>query len=213
LSNERDVKEIIESTIRHYHALDVLVNSAGIFELGSIENTDDGLLDQYDRIFSVNVRAVYHLTMLAVPHLVRSKGVVVNVSSVNGTRSFAGCLAYNLSKSALDQFTRCVALELAGKGVRVNSVNPGVVVTPQKKQRSSLDAAYAAFLERTRVAHALGRLGEPEEVARAIAFLASDQSTFVTGANLPVDGGRHVMCPGGIVMGSSQVDPTLSSSR
>lgn len=192
LSNEQDVKKIIESTIQHYSALDVLVNNAGIVELGSIENTS---LEQYDKIFNLNVRAVYQLTMLAVPHLIKSKGNVVNVSSVNGIRSFPGLLAYNMSKSAVDQFTKCVALELAGKGVRVNSVNPGVIVTELQKRGGLDDAAYAKFLERCKETHALGRPGQPDEVAKAIAFLASDESTFVTGANLPVDGGRHAMCP------------------
>ena len=103
-------------------SLDILVNNAGILEMGTIENTS---LEQYDRIMNTNVRAVYQLTMLAVPHLVKTRGCVVNVSSVNGLRSFPGVLAYNISKSALDQMTRCVALELAPKQVRVNSVNPG----------------------------------------------------------------------------------------
>lgn len=192
LANEEDVKKIVDSTVKHYLSLDVLVNNAGVLELGTIENTS---LEQFDRIFNVNVRAVYQLTMLAVPHLIKSKGTIVNVSSVNGIRSFAGLLAYNMSKSALDQMTRCVALELAGRGVRVNSVNPGVVVTNLQKRGGMDDAAYAKFLEHSKETHALGRPGQPEEVAKAIAFLASDESSFTTGVNLPVDGGRHILCP------------------
>lgn len=192
LCNEQDIKNVLDSTIKHYSQLDVLVNNAGVLEVGSIENTN---LDQFDRVFNVNVRAVYQLTMLAVPHLIRSKGSIVNVSSVNGMRSFAGVLAYNMSKSALDQMTRCVALELADKGVRVNSVNPGVIRTNLQKRGGMDDAAYQKFLERCKETHALGRFGEAEEVAKAIAFLASDESSFTTGANLPVDGGRHALCP------------------
>lgn len=192
LSNEQDVKKVVDSTISFYSQLDVLVNNAGVLETGSIENTS---LDQYDRVFNVNVRAVYQLTMLAVPHLIKSKGSIVNVSSVNGMRSFAGVLAYNMSKSALDQMTRCVALELADKGVRVNSVNPGVIRTNLQKRGGMDDAAYQKFLDRCKETHALGRFGEAEEVAKAIAFLASNESSFTTGANLPVDGGRHALCP------------------
>ena len=109
-------------TVDKMGSLDILVNNAGILEMGTIENSS---LEQYDKIMNTNVRAIYQLTMLAVPHLIKTQGCIVNVSSVNGLRSFPGVLAYNISKSALDQLTRCVALELAPKKVRVNSVNPG----------------------------------------------------------------------------------------
>ncbi|XP_078336268.1 3-oxoacyl-[acyl-carrier-protein] reductase FabG-like [Crassostrea virginica] len=192
LVKEEDTKRVIDTTVQHYGKLNILVNCAGIIELGSIENTS---LEQYDRIFDVNLRSVYHLTMLAVPHLIQTKGSIVNVSSVNGIRSFANVLAYNMSKSALDQFTRCTALELAPKQVRVNGVNPGVIITELQKRGGLDEEAYAKFLERSKETHALGRPGQPEEVAKAIAFLASDDSSFITGASLPVDGGRHAMCP------------------
>lgn len=100
-------------------------------ESGTIENTS---LEQFDRMMNTNVRSIYHLTMLAVPHLIKTEGNIVNVSSVNGIRSFPGVLAYNISKTAVDQFTRCVALELAAKNVRCNSVNPGVIVTNLHKR-------------------------------------------------------------------------------
>lgn len=117
-----NAKKIIEETIKKFSQIDVLVNNAGVLEVGTIENTS---IEQYDRVMNTNVRAIYHLTMLAVPHLIAMQGNIVNISSVNGIRSFPGVLAYNISKAALDQFTRCVALELAPKNVRVNSVNPG----------------------------------------------------------------------------------------
>lgn len=192
ITNEDDTKRILDSTISHYNQLDVLINNAGILENGSIESTS---LEQYDRVMNSNVRSIYHLTMLAVPHLIKTKGNIVNVSSVNGVRSFPNVLAYCVSKAAVDQFTRCVALELAPKGVRVNSVNPGAVATNILTRQGMSEEDYATFLERTKFTHALGRPGTGEEVAKAIAFLASDDASFTTGNSLLVDGGRHAMCP------------------
>ncbi|XP_043241562.1 3-oxoacyl-[acyl-carrier-protein] reductase FabG-like [Amphibalanus amphitrite] len=192
LAREADTAQLVERAVGHHGRLDVLVNCAGILETGSVENTS---LAQYDRVMGVNVRAVYQLSTLAAPHLIASRGNIVNVSSVNGLRSFPGLLAYNTSKAALDQLTRCLALELAPHQVRVNSVNPGVIITELQKRGGLDDKAYAAFLERSKETHALGRPGQAEEVAAAIAFLASDEASFITGATLPVDGGRHAMCP------------------
>lgn len=129
------------------------------------------------------------------PHLIKTQGNIVNISSVNGIRSFPGVLAYNISKAALDQFTRCTALELAPKKVRVNSVNPGVIITNIHKRGGMDEEAYKNFLERAKTTHALGRPGTVDEVSEAIQFLASDSASFITGASLPVDGGRHAMCP------------------
>lgn len=191
LTKEADVPRILEFTIKKFGRLDILVNAAGILKGGTIETTS---LQQYDEMMNVNVRSVYHLTMLAVPHLIQSKGNVVTVSSVNGIRSFPGVLAYNMSKSAVDQFTRCVALELASKGVRVNSVNPGVTVTNLHRRSGMNGEDYAKFLDRVPTTHPLGRPGQSDEVAAAIAFLASDAASFITGAQMPVDGGRHATC-------------------
>lgn len=192
ITNEADTQNIFNQTIAKYGKLDVLINNAGILETGTIENTS---LEQYDRVMATNVRSIYHLTMLAVPSLIKTKGNIVNVSSVNGIRSFPGVLAYNLSKTAVDQFTRCVALELATKNVRCNSVNPGVTITNLHKRGGMNTEAYAKFLEHSKTTHAMGRPGDANEIADAILFLASDAASFITGANLPVDGGRHAMCP------------------
>jgi len=192
LMSEDDTSKIVDKTVAEFGKLDILVNNAGVLEMGTIENSS---LEQYDRIMNVNVRAIYQLTMLATPELVKTKGNIVNISSVNGIRSFPGVLAYNISKAALDQFTRCVALELAPKQVRVNCVNPGVTITELQKRGGLNEEAYANFLEKSKQTHALGRPGEAEEVAKAIAFLASDNASFSTGVSLPVDGGRHAMCP------------------
>lgn len=189
---ESEAKRIIDETVSKFGKLDVLVNSAGIIEVGSIEATS---LEQYDRVMNVNVRAVFELTRLATPHLIKTKGNVVNVSSVCGIRSFPNGLVYNMSKAAIDQFTNCTALELAPHNVRVNSVCPGVIVTELHKRGGMSDEAYANFLERCKMTHALGRAGNANEVAEAIAFLASDAASFITAVQLPVDGGRHAMCP------------------
>lgn len=192
VTNEVDAKRIIDRTIEKFQKINVLVNNAGILKRGSIET---GTLEDYDTIMNVNVRSIFHLTQLAVPYLKVTKGNVVNVSSVNGIRSFPGVLAYNMSKAALDQFTQCVALELADQGIRVNSVNPGVIVTNIHKRGGMDEAAYAAFLEHSKSTHALGRAGNTIEVAESIAFLASERASFITASLLPTDGGRHAMCP------------------
>lgn len=192
LTNETDAKNIIDSTVKHYGRLDVLVNNAGTLENGSIENTS---LDQFDRVFNINVRSVFHLTMLAVPHLIATKGNIVNVSSVVGLRAFPGVLTYCMSKSAIDQLTRCTALELAAKQVRVNAVNPGVIQTNLHRSSGMSEEQLTQFWAHSKETHALGRTGDPLEVAKAIAFLASDDASFTTGETLSVDGGRHVMCP------------------
>lgn len=192
ITKETDTIDILNKTIDKFGKLDVLINNAGILESGTIETTS---LEQYDRVMNTNVRSMFHLTSLAVPYLIKTKGNIVNVSSVNGIRSFPGVLAYNISKTAVDQFTRCVALELADKGVRCNSVNPGVTITNLHRRGGMNADAYAKFLEHAKTTHAMGRPGEATEIANAIIFLASEAASFITGANLPVDGGRHAMCP------------------
>jgi len=191
LRSEAEVAKIVDTTIAKFGRLDVLVNNAGIIEFGSIESTS---MEQYDRIMNINVRAVYHLTMLCVPHLIETRGNIVNVSSIAGARSFSGILAYCMSKSATDQMTSCTALELASKGVRVNSVNPGVVPTNIHQRGGLIGDEYANYMERMKETHPLGRLGDPDEVAQAIAFLASSSASFITGEQFHVDAGMHAVC-------------------
>ena len=191
MCSEADVARLVDTTIKKFGRLDILVNSAGIIEFGSIETTS---LEQYDRMMNVTVRSAYQLTMLCVPHLIATRGNIVNVSSVTGTRSFPGVLAYCMAKAAVDQMTSCTALELAAKGVRVNSVNPGVIATGVHKRGGLSDDAFAKFLEHSKTTHPLGRVGDAEEVAQAIAFLASSNASFITGEHLHVDGGRHATC-------------------
>lgn len=191
LTVETDVINIINKTIEHFGKLDVLINNAGKGASGSIENTS---LAQYDDIMDTNVRGVYHLTMLAVPHLAKTNGNIVNVSSVAGLRSFVGSLAYATAKAAIDQFSRCIALELAPKNIRVNCVNPGVIVTDFHHRLGMDQDSYQKYLEHCKTTHPIGRAGNVQEVANTIAFLASDLATFVTGICMPIDGGRQAMC-------------------
>ena len=191
LSSEADVARLVDTTIKKFGRLDVLVNNAGIFEFGSIVTT---CLEQFDRIMNVNVRSVYHLTMLCVPHLIATRGNIVNVSGVMATRSFPEVLAHSTSKSAIDQMTRCTALELAPKGVRVNSVNPSMINTEICTRGGMSEDDYAKRLEHAKTTYPLGRYGKAEEVAQAIAFLASSRASFITGKHLHIDGGIHATC-------------------
>jgi len=192
LTDEKTVTEVIARAVAAFERIDVLVNNAGVISFGSIETTT---LEAFDQVMDINVRSVFRMTQAAVPHLERTKGAIVNISSVNGMRSFAGVLAYCVSKAAIDQMTRCTALELAPKGIRVNGVNPGVTRSSLQLRGGLSDERYKAFLEHSKTTHALGRIGEPEEAARTIVFLASPAASFITGASIPVDGGRHAMCP------------------
>lgn len=186
-----DSERIIAQTIERYGRLDVLVNAAGILNNGTIENTT---LASWDEMLNVNLRSCFHLMQLAVPHLQKTEGNIVNVSSVTGLRAFPGVLAYCVSKAGLDQLTRCAALELAAQKIRVNAVNPGVVRTEVHRRAGMSAAAYEQFLEHSTTTHPLGRIGEASEVAELIVFLASPRAAWITGATYSIDGGRAQTC-------------------
>ncbi len=179
------------AAVEMHDGLDALVNSAGIIANGSVLNTTS---EDFERMMEINVRSVFQLMQVCAPHLVNSKGSIVNVSSVAGKRAFPNVLAYCVSKAAVDQLTRCAALELGPEGVRVNAVNPGVVVSNLHKRAGMNDEQYAAFLEHSKTTHPLGRVGEPEEVADLIYFLASDSASWITGGTFEIDGGRGQTC-------------------
>jgi len=182
---------IVAEAKRAFGRIDGLVNAAGILTSGDIATTTD---ERWDEILDINVNALFRMTREAVPELIATKGAIVNVSSVTGVRAFPNLVGYCVSKAAVDQLTRCAALDLAPHGVRVNAVNPGVIVTPLQRRGGMSDEAYAQFLERGKATHPLGRVGEVNEVADVIAFLLSQRASFITGVTMSVDGGRAETC-------------------
>ena len=191
VTNENDRKRVVQQTVDRFGGIDVLVNAAGIIANGTIESTT---LDQWDQMFDINLRSLFHLTQLALPSIIVRKGNIVNVSSVTGIRAFPNVLAYCVSKAGVDQLTRCAALELGSKGVRVNAVDPGVVITNLHRMSGMNDEKYKTFLEHSKTTHPIGRVGQPEEVAELILFLASDRAGWITGGSFSIDGGRSQTC-------------------
>ncbi len=185
------IERLFDFVIENFNQVDVLINAAGIIGNGSIETTT---LDDWDEMFDINLRSLFNIMQKSVPYLDQTKGNVVNVSSVAGTRAFPNVLAYCVSKAGVDQLTRCSALELAPKGIRVNAINPGVVVTNLHKRGGMADEQYENFLEHSKTTHPIGRVGEPEEIADLIYFLASEKAGWITGATYQIDGGRAQTC-------------------
>ncbi|HLA95553.1 MAG TPA: SDR family oxidoreductase [Pyrinomonadaceae bacterium] len=185
------VDRLITEIVEHFGQIDVLVNSAGVIKTGSIEDTT---LDDWDKMMNINTRCVFNLMQKCLPYLETTKGNIVNVSSITGIRAFPGVLAYCVSKAAVDQLTRCSALELAKKGIRVNAVNPGVVETNLHKRGGMSVEDYEKFLANAANTHPMGRAGKPEEVAELIYYLSSDKAGWITGATYEIDGGRAQTC-------------------
>jgi NAD(P)-dependent dehydrogenase (short-subunit alcohol dehydrogenase family) len=191
LTSEQETAAFVNRALGDFGGIDILVNAAGIIANGTIENTT---LADYDLMMNINVRSVFQLTQLVLPSIIERKGNIVNVSSVTGLRAFPNVFAYCVSKAAIDQFTRCAALELAPKGVRVNAVNPGVVRTNLHLNSGMNEENYAGFVERSKTTHPLGRIGQPEEIADLILFLASSKAGWITGVTYSIDGGRAQTC-------------------
>lgn len=186
VTDDVDAERIINETVEHFGSLDVLINNAGVIGMGGIKNSS---MEIYDKVMSTNLRSVYQLTMLATPHLIKTKGCVVNISCISSTKPSTMALAYNVSKAALDHFTKCVALELAADGVRVNSVNPGFVKTNLLKGIGLTDDQLELFVKNVVGNMPLKKPVEVDEVASLIAFLASDKAKSITGTSYVIDGG------------------------
>jgi meso-butanediol dehydrogenase / (S,S)-butanediol dehydrogenase / diacetyl reductase len=183
VSVPEDMEKLAADTIDRFGRIDVLVNNAGIGMLG-------GFLDlpatEWHRVFSINVDGIFNATRSILPHLIETKGCVVNLSSVSGLGGDRGLSFYNATKGAVSNLTRTLALEFGKTGVRVNAVCPSVTFTELNKPVFERNPE---LLQRQLDRIPLGRGAQPEEVASVIAFLASSDASFVNGVNLPVDGG------------------------
>jgi len=166
--------------------------------LGNVGNSiETTTLEQWETVMNTNLRSSFLITQYAIPHLEKTKGNIVNVSSLSGLRAFKNLLPYCVSKAALDQLTKCAALELAPKGIRVNCVNPGTVQTEVHIRGGMNENTYENYLEESKSTHPLGRIGTTEDVVNVIDFLSSSKASWVTGQQYAVDGGRNLVCSGG----------------
>jgi len=186
---KQEIREkLINETIQQFGRLDVLVNNAGI--ITSPVEFSQAKIEDYDRVFDINVRSLIILTQLALPHLIESKGNIVNISSIGSKKPNPVVMYYCMSKAAIDHFTRCLAVDLGPKGVRVNSVNFGSIVGTEIVTRLGASGeGINAIVKHSEQVYPLRRVGMVDEAADAILYLASDKAKFVTGVTFSVDGG------------------------
>ncbi len=188
IKNSKDVKNVVSKTIEKFGKLDILVNNAGIFpKIKLLHEIDE---DEWNEVLDVNLTGQFRFTKEAIPHLQKTGGSIINISSDAGLKAYQGfnADAYSASKAALIILTKCWALEYAKDKVRVNCICPGVVDTDMTKpfMKTQKDKE---FMNNE---HPIGRIGQPEEVAKAIMYFASDDASWVTGAVLAVDGGESI---------------------
>ncbi len=181
-SDAKQCEALVLAAVATFGKLDVLVNDAGVDHMGAV---DEGGLDQWERIMGTDLNGYFYMIRFAIPHLRKSKGAIVNVSSVSGLGGDWNHSFYNAAKGAITNFTRALALDEAKHGVRVNAVNPSLVYTSMTEQMKSQPELIKKFEERI----PMGRGANPDDIAGPILFLASEAAHFVTGVNLPVDGG------------------------
>lgn len=172
----------VQATVGRFGGLDILINNAGVAAEGDITQTSE---QDFARVMAVNVTGYFHMAKAAMPELVKSRGSIVMTSSVSGLGGDWEMFAYNTSKGAVSNMVRSMALDAAKDGVRVNAVNPSFTKTGMTRDMMSDPALVARFNERM----PLGAPEDPEGVAAAMAFLASDDARLITGVNLPVDAG------------------------
>lgn len=191
VSRRADVERMVSATVARFGALHVLVNNAGAERFAPLVATDD---ETWSHMMDVNARSVYLCVQLAVPEMLRGGGgAIVNVSSTAAMRGSPGLGAYSAAKAAVISMTRCLAAELAGAGVRVNSVAPGLIDTPMSRRAMDMVGGRDAMMRLVAPSLSIKRPGDPREIARVVVFLASELASYVTGATLPVDGGMTAL--------------------
>ncbi|HLK16776.1 MAG TPA: 3-oxoacyl-ACP reductase family protein [Fimbriimonadaceae bacterium] len=181
VSKPEDVTRLIDQVVEGHGRIDILVNNAGVAEFGALEAVNE---DHITRQFGVNVTGLLLTTKAAAAHFPESGGSVVNISSVVGVRPMPNASAYSATKAAVDAVSKSLARELGPRRIRVNSVSPGPVETDMLNQAAD-EATRSYFLSLV----PLGRLGQPEDIANTVAFIASDEASWITGQTLGVDGG------------------------
>ena len=187
VSIENDCINLVEQTIKLFGRLDVLVNCAGlIYRNRNVETTT---LAEWENTFDTNIKGTFITSKYALPHLRKTKGCIVNLSSYVGLVGFQGASAYAASKAAIVNFTRSAALDYASEGIRVNCVCPGSVETDMIEQAFVQYGNVEEARKLWNSKHPMGRIAKPDEIAKTILFLAGDDAGFITGAAIPVDGG------------------------
>jgi NAD(P)-dependent dehydrogenase (short-subunit alcohol dehydrogenase family) len=184
------LQEIVEQTVLEFGRLDVLVNCAGYFPAAA--SIDDVSKDMYMDVIQTNLTPYFMCSQFALPHIRKTRGAIVNIGSVVATTGGSQCQAYCCTKGAIEAFTRSLAIDEARNGVRVNEVKPGHINTEIFEQMVSRQVDkenYLAYFDHVQV---LGRGGQPEEVAYAVLFMASDWASFITGTELMVSGGYEL---------------------
>ncbi len=187
VSRGPDAKRMVDATVKRFGRIDILFNNAGVYLEKVAEDTTEAELD---RILSINLKGPFLVSKYVLPHMISQRsGVIINNSSDAGIIGNRTCAAYCASKGGVTVMTKAMALDCAKHGVRVNCVNPGVIDTPMLEREARLSKDRKAYRRQSAAIHPIGRLGKPEEVAHAVLYLACDESAFVTGAALSVDGG------------------------
>lgn len=182
VSQQPDNEAMVARAVKAFGRLDVLVNNAAVGVLARATELDPA---EWRRIFATGVDSIFFASRVAIPHLSRTRGAIINTSSISAGRGDYGLVAYNSMKGAVANLTRSLALDHARDGVRVNAVAPGAVRALGRNTIGDHPVLGPLYRE----AIPLGRFCEPEDVAAAVAFLASEEASYITGASLPVDGG------------------------
>ncbi|MGD9424638.1 SDR family NAD(P)-dependent oxidoreductase [Pantoea sp. NSTU24] len=182
VSDAEQVKQLSEKVLAKYGRVDVLVNNAGVIVQGRVHEVG---LDAWKTLMKTDLDGVFYGVHYFMPALLKSKGNVVNISSVSGLGGDWGMSIYNAAKGAITNFTRALAMDYGADGVRVNAICPGFTFTDLTEEAKNDQALLERFYDRI----PLRRAGEADDIARAIVFIASDDAGYITGVNLPVDGG------------------------